>query len=359
MSRLWLVLLLSFGAQPALALEPYTIADKMKGDPLGLHFEILEDRSNQLQFHEILQKDANAEFRPSQEQVPNFGLSRGARWVKFIIHNPLDHAVQVLLENKFTFTDTLEIYYQGSQGHWLKKEAGDQLPFKDRDISTRQAVFRLALEPGSHRFYARSFADGAHQLPLHIWTQDEFFSHNSQEYGLIGVLVGFHVVICLYNLFLFFSLRDKTYLYYVLYVTFNLFYQTSGLGLIQQTLSSLGIMESLSNRFMVITVDLIAITALLFSYHFLNIKQRLPLHFHRDRGDGSRESFHHSLRFRVVGYCHMPFECLDGHFRPDHGGHTDRKATLCARDLLYYRLGLLPPRRDGNHHQPYGASAHQ
>jgi HPt (histidine-containing phosphotransfer) domain-containing protein len=276
-SVLWLLLLGAGWATPAWAVEPYEISDHMKGDALGLHFEILEDKSNKLQFHEILQRDANGEFRPSLEKVPNFGLRRGAQWVKFTIHNPLDHAVQVMLENKFTFNDSLQIYYQGADGNWLRKEAGDQLPFVDRDIPTRQAVFRLSLAPGSHRFFARSFADGAHQLPLHIWTQDEFFSHNSQEYGLIGVLIGFHVVICLYNLFLFFSLRDKTYLYYVLYVTFNLFYQTSGLGLMQQTLSSLGIMESLSNRFMVINVDLIAITALLFSYHFLNIKQRLPI----------------------------------------------------------------------------------
>jgi HPt (histidine-containing phosphotransfer) domain-containing protein len=273
---LWLILLGTLGMPQAQAVEPYIISDHMHGAPLGLHLEILGDKEGHLQLGDILRMDSPSAFQPSPDAVPNWGLARGAQWVKFTIHNPLNHAVSILLENKFTFTDSFELYYQDSDQEWVKKAAGDQLPFVDRDIPTRQAVFRLALAPGSHLFYGRSFANGAHQLPLHIWTQDEFFGHNAREYGFIGVLVGFHVVICLYNLFLYFSLRDSTYLYYVLYVTFNLLYQGSGLGLFQQSFSYLGIAETLSNRFMVINVDLVSIAALLFSYHFLNIEQRLP-----------------------------------------------------------------------------------
>ncbi len=276
MPGLWLFLLFALGIPKIQAAEPYIISIPMKGAPLGLHFDILADPSNQLQLRDILQMGEKAEFRPSLEPVPNFGLRQGAQWIKFSITNPTDQAVTILLENKFTFIDSFELYLEGPNQTWIKKGAGDQLPFSERDIPTRQPVFRLDLQPGTHQFYGRSFADGTHQIPLHIWTQDEFFGHNAREYGFVGVLIGFHVVICLYNLFLFFSLRDPTYLYYVLYVTFNLCYQSAGLGLFQQGFSSLGWSETLSNRFMVMTVDMISITALLFSYHFLNIKQKLP-----------------------------------------------------------------------------------
>ncbi|HET9241251.1 MAG TPA: 7TM diverse intracellular signaling domain-containing protein [Oligoflexus sp.] len=274
---IWLLLFWILPTPCLHAAEPYSIAPAMKGAPLGRHFEILADPTGQLGLQDILEKDAAQAFRPSQETVPNFGLRRGPQWVKFTIHNPLQQELTILLENKFTLADSLELYYQNPAGDWLKKAAGDQRPFIERDIHTRQAVFRLTLAPGSHRFYARTFADGAHQLPLHIWTQDEFFAHNAREYGWIGILVGFHLVICLYNLFLYFSLRDRTYLYYVLYVTCNLFYQSASLGLFQQSLSMLGWAESFSNRFTSMNVDMVSITALLFSYHFLNIKEKLPI----------------------------------------------------------------------------------
>jgi signal transduction histidine kinase len=274
---IWLLLLWTLPMPLLHGAEPYSLSLHMQGSPLGHHFEILADPTGQLGLRDILEKDVAQEFRPSHEAVPNFGLRRGAQWVKFTIHNPLQHDLTVLLENKFTLVDSLDLYYQSSAGEWLNKGAGDQRPFIDRDIDTRQSVFRLTLAPGLHRFYARTFADGAHQLPLHIWTQDEFFSHNAREYGWIGILVGFHLVICLYNLFLFFSLRDRTYLYYVLYVACNLSYQSASLGLMQQALSMVSLAESFSNRFTIMNVDMVSISALLFSYHFLNIKEKLPI----------------------------------------------------------------------------------
>jgi HPt (histidine-containing phosphotransfer) domain-containing protein len=256
------------------AAVPYTISQSEHGQPLGLHLEILEDSSGKLQLNDIL--TMTADFQPSRDPIPNWGLRRAVRWAKFSLHNPFDRPVLILLENTFTFIDQFQIYHQNGPHGWEMKQAGDQLPFFTRDVQTRQPVFRFTLTPGTHNFYVRSFADGSQQLPLLIWTHDEFFSHNALEYSYIGILIGFHVVICLYNLFLFFSLRDKTFLYYVFYVVSNVVYQSSGLGVLQHALSNFGIAQHVPNPFMVLSVDWIGMTALLFSYCFLNIEERLP-----------------------------------------------------------------------------------
>ncbi|WP_176736910.1 7TM-DISM domain-containing protein [Oligoflexus tunisiensis] len=270
---LWLGII-TFCMPRAGAAVPYTITEKENGRMLGLHLEILEDPSGRLQLSDILLMDAA--FQPSRDPVPNWGLHRAVQWVKFSVHNPFDHPVPILLENTFTFVDQFQIYHRNASHGWDMKQAGDQLPFSTRDVQSRQPVFRFTLEPGTHIFYARSFADGSHQLPLQLWTHDEFFSHNALEYSYIGILIGFHVVICLYNLFLFFSLRDKTFLYYVIYVASNVIYQSTGLGVMQHALSNLGLAQHVPNPFMVISVDWIAMTGLLFSYYFLNIEERLP-----------------------------------------------------------------------------------
>ncbi|MFW7380673.1 MAG: 7TM diverse intracellular signaling domain-containing protein [Oligoflexus sp.] len=255
---------------------PYKISSKMQGDPLGLHLLTYEDPENTLEISHIVQIYENGKMQASSEPVPNYALNPAAQWVRFQLENPLEQAVEIYLENKFSFIDTFSIYWQDEDGLWQSKTAGDQVPFVNRDILTRQVVYRLTLNPGIHTFYAKSKTAGTMQLPLHIWTADEFYSFNAKEYAFLGILIGFHVVICLYNLFLFISLRDVTYLSYVSYVLSNLLYQCSGLGLIQQFASTLEISQTISNKLMIVAVDFCAITSLLFSRQFLNIQTRLP-----------------------------------------------------------------------------------
>jgi signal transduction histidine kinase len=260
----------------AYAAEAFQVAKIMKGEPLGLFMETYADAERTRTLDDIRQLDAAEMFRPSDEAIPNYGLNPAAQWTKFVLRNPGDQAVTVILENSFTFVDRFTVHYQGPDKAWLFQEAGDQVPYSSRNLKTRQAAFRIQLEPGENLFYARSEAVGAHQLPLLIWSHDEFFEHNAQEYGIIGILVGVHVVICLYNLFLFFSLKDRTHLVYVVYVACNLLFQSMGLGLAQQAQSALFPRETISNHEMILSVDLVSISALYFSFLFLNIGKRLP-----------------------------------------------------------------------------------
>jgi signal transduction histidine kinase len=269
-------ILVAFAPGSAAAADAFALAEVMMGSPLGLHFETYEDAQRTLTHADILRIDASGQFQRSLEEVPNYGLNPAAQWVRFTLHNPFSKPVAVVLENQFTFVDRFTLYYQTPHGAWTSKEAGDQISFASRDIKTRQVVFRFYLEPGMHLFYARTETAGAHQLPLLIWTHDEFFEHNAQEYGAIGILVGIHIVICLYNLFLYFSLKDRTYLIYTLYVFCNLIFQGLGLGFLQQIFHEISLGDHVANEFMIVSVDLVAISALYFSYLFLNIKKRLP-----------------------------------------------------------------------------------
>ncbi len=271
-----LSLALLFLTLPALADNPFEISTNMQGKPLGLFFETLEDPKGILKLQDVLKIDASGGMIPSQKEVPNYGLNPSVQWVKFTLNNPLDRPISIILENKFTFADKFTLYFKNSVNQWESKAAGDQVAFSSRDVQTRQGVFLFTLEPGIHLFYASTKATGTHQLPLHIWTEAEFHQYNGIEYGIIGILIGFHVAICLYNMFLFFSLKDPTYLVYVAYVSCNLVYQASGLGLMQQLMSEFSLGETISNKIMIVSVDLIAITALLFSSMFLNIRKRLP-----------------------------------------------------------------------------------
>jgi len=151
------------------ALAPYTLQAPMQGDPLGLYFLTYEDKTQTLDLQGVLEAEKNGLFAPSKEEVPNYGLNPSAQWVKFSLHNPSEQTIEIYLENGIPFVDEFELFWQ-EDGRWQVKRGGDQIDFNTRDIQTRQVVFHLFLEPGTHTFYARTIALGTMQLPLRVWT---------------------------------------------------------------------------------------------------------------------------------------------------------------------------------------------
>ena len=271
---IFISLLLTKAAQSQ---TPVEISTKMDGILLGKSFYLLEDESESLGLNDVLALERQGQFKKSEELIVNYGLNPSAQWAKFVLRNPAATPITIVLENDFTMTDTIALYYKTKNGQWRVKESGDQIEFQNRDINTRQVAFRLELEPGDHSFYMRIDTKGALQLPLYLWSPDEFFAHNAIEYIFIGVLVGCHIVISLYNLFLYSSLKDKTYLSYVCYVLSNLLYQGAVLGIFQQLFSVWGMAETVPNAVVIAAVDFCAISSLVFGTQFLNLKERFPL----------------------------------------------------------------------------------
>jgi signal transduction histidine kinase len=66
-------------------------------------------------------------------------------------------------------------------------------------------------------------------LPLYAWTATEFFEHQNREQPLLFAFFGALFVMCLYNLFLYYTVLEKEYLYY--------FFYTASYGLFQFTLN--------------------------------------------------------------------------------------------------------------------------
>jgi hypothetical protein len=64
------------------------------------------------------------------------------------------------------------------------------------------------------RFRSRSIL----RFPLQIATMPALYTSNHQIDVANGIYFGFMFSLIIYNLFVYFSLRDKAYLYYILYV---------------------------------------------------------------------------------------------------------------------------------------------
>ena len=118
-------------------------------------------------------------------------------------------------------------------GEITKEYAGIKYPFEQRKISNRKFLFPLEISNSSKKTILFRFENkGIMNFPIRIYTEKFFYENEHDEYFFLSLYYGIMIAMILYNLFLFLSIRDVTYIYYSLFLVFSglYFYSQNGLG---------------------------------------------------------------------------------------------------------------------------------
>lgn len=233
---------------------------------IGDHIEIYEDQTNSLSFKEVILK----EFTPSKSPVPNLGISKSNFWIKIPITNKTENE-HLILELSLAIIDYVELYYyDGNQVKTIK--TGDAYPFDKREYKDPHYLFDLNIPTGETKtYYLNVRSNEALQLPLKVGTIVNVYTQIKNRDLLSGIYFGIMLVMILYNLFIYFSVRDKSYLYYVVYIICILLTQTSLQG---YTFQYLWPNSALITKFSLIFLpSLSGITGMFFMNVFLQTKE--------------------------------------------------------------------------------------
>lgn len=229
--HLALVFLLSLGA----VFASTTLTDEKVIARLGKKVDILEDSTGQLNIHQVTTSEYSARFRPSREVAPNLGYTRSAVWVRFNVKN-LTFSDPWILQAAYPDMDNVELY-EGEGSNWEVRELGQSLPFSSRKIINRDLLFELSLPFGKETtFYLRYQNSLGMTLPLRLFSFPQYQTYSLAEQLLFGIFFGFILVLSLYNLILYFKVRESGYLHYFLYITGYGLFQFSLYGLAHQYL---------------------------------------------------------------------------------------------------------------------------
>jgi len=110
---------------------------------------------------------------------------------------------------------------------------GANYPFATRPLPYKNFLFDLPLRPGqATTYYLRLRSDSPTSFRAMLHSGPGLLPEMSLQYWLLGGFYGVIFIMVVYNLFLFFFLQERTYLYYVLYVLSGalLFLSEDGLG---------------------------------------------------------------------------------------------------------------------------------
>jgi signal transduction histidine kinase len=191
---------------------------------IGSAIEIMEDKGGTMSVAEVLSSNR---FKPSSRRVPNLGLSSSAFWLKLSVKN-LTAGNNLLLVLEQPNMDEVSFYTIRADGGFTEQKMGEYQNFSKREYNVPDYLFRLNLSPNERCTYLLKVKSAEQiQIPLILGSEISVFNLIGTKNILSGLYFGIMLVMLLYNLFIYFSIKDKSYLYYVVYIIIISLTQTS------------------------------------------------------------------------------------------------------------------------------------
>lgn len=213
-------------------------------------------------------------FSLSEAQVPNLGITKNEIWVKLSLLNNGPQR-EYVLDVANTNLSSVTLFYTDRDGNPVSSGIDKSKPFCSRLYKDPNYLFDLYIKQGEQKdYYLRIKGDMPIFLPVYVSHPQQQLAQTSREYMFFGLYAGIVLIMVVYNFFLFISIRDRSYFYYVVYVLF--------VGLTQISLKGYGFqflwpaLPGFERICVVLFACISSIMALLFTRRFLDIPHGFP-----------------------------------------------------------------------------------
>ena len=172
----------------------------------------------QLEFNQLL-PEAAERLKPLARSAANFGFSHSAYWVSVQLHNPKSTDAALMIRQDYPLIDYVDFWQQDGSGVWRRISTGDRRVFQSRPVEVRDFLFPVIVPANSDKtVYFRFKSDGPMNIGLSVADTTHTLSRISGEQLLFGAYYGGFLVLVIYNLILFLAVKDRAYIYYMIYV---------------------------------------------------------------------------------------------------------------------------------------------
>ncbi len=187
---------------------------------IGKQIYLYEDTSKRLTIQDVSKPDFDNRFELSKHTVPNFSFTTANVWCKIVVHNQTDYVDwQIHIGNPVL--DTVTFYIPTDSTGYETTTMGYYFPFNHRIIKTVSFIRPFHLSKNETiTCFVKIQCEKILNFPIQISTDKRFMKFSHDTALAIGIYLGLILIMIIYNLFVFFSVRDRSYLYYVLYILF-------------------------------------------------------------------------------------------------------------------------------------------
>ncbi len=213
--------------------DTIVLTDEQDKHQVGLRMAYLEDPDGSLTIDDIHSVEFEATFIPSNSEIPTFGFTRSVYWVRFDVMNQASSRSPWTLELEYPNMNYADLYNFIGDSLISQINTGNMKPVETREHHYHKLVFFLSLKKNTtHTIFIRFQNEASMTLPLTLWSMTAFMQHSLLMNLIMGIFTGIMAIIIGYTLFLFFSLKDRSYLYFswLILSLFLFFLSHSGLA---------------------------------------------------------------------------------------------------------------------------------
>ncbi len=232
--------------------------------------DVMIDKTGALSIDDVLR---SAEFIPHTGDTFQFGYTGSAVWIRTTLHNLTKEDLFLIMEDRTILDVNLYCFSDNGQKLYEKKQAIDD-PFSGRDILHRKIGFKIPPSPAPQTFLFKLKTRSYLSFRMMIWDRDSFYYEDFSVAAVIWSLFGFLFIMAIYNLSIFFSVRDRTYLYYSLYTICIGCHYLVRKGIAMQYLwpDTPGVSSTMAMMMLIVGF----IMNMLFAVNYLDIPKRSP-----------------------------------------------------------------------------------
>ncbi|WP_276088686.1 7TM diverse intracellular signaling domain-containing protein [Pedobacter sp. JY14-1] len=266
-----LILSLLWG-MTAFAQHPIILKQGEVLNNFGTQMLLLTDSAGVLDISQIKNSDG---FEKVTDNVPNLGITTYTYWLKIKVENQTNDP-NLILQIPLPTLDFVDFYQVDPSGKVLYSEfIGDNRPYYNRKFDNPFSTFRFSVAKGeATTLYLRIKGNEQLQVPTTLCQSKLIAQKNADAFLVFGIFSGIFLVMFTYNLFLYLSTKDKTYLFYIINLLF--------IGLLQANFQGFPFKYLWPDNVWVakyavyILTPLAALTGLEFMKNFLHTKELLP-----------------------------------------------------------------------------------
>ncbi|MGY0041368.1 7TMR-DISM family protein [Pedobacter sp. NJ-S-72] len=177
---------------------------------------IFRDPSKSLTISEVI----NRKFEYLNQKVPNLGITSDKIWVKFTIENQsqIENLMLVVAQPAI---DSITLYRLEQRKLYASSKLGKFKAFHERLVNNPNYIFPVKIaKNGRETFYISISSTDQIQLPISLGTPKVVLVNDNNKNILFGIYAGIIIIMILYNLFISFTIKDPSYIYYIFYIFF-------------------------------------------------------------------------------------------------------------------------------------------
>jgi len=206
--------------------------------PLGRYLSILEDKENKLSINEASSDSMRNKYVYHYKETQNLRFTSSAYWLRLIVIDTLTNSALGLVNNQNIGSwiivnnepviEDIRFFYRDLtvDGNKYKNiKAGSAIPVNQKIIKSNDFIAKFPIQKNvPDTVYLRVQTNSQFIISFNVLTTGDYVIRNSKKYLFHGLLFGIFFLLIAYNTLLYFSIKEKTYILYVLYISCYTFF---------------------------------------------------------------------------------------------------------------------------------------